>query len=143
MPAQTTMRLVGDDAFRRRLQAVKKVIPKVGRKWGQETVQAARPLTPVRTGKLRKSFRIRSSQKRAIVLASFVAYFVDAGPVAHPITPRKSGGLYFTARGRTVFARKVNHPGYGARPFRHRAAVAGLENIDLATDIVNEWNAAG
>lgn len=50
------------------------------------------------------------------------AKFVHDGTKAHIIRPKSPGGvLAFQVGGRTVFARKVNHPGTKADPFFDRA----------------------
>src|SRR5688500_7336602 len=44
--------------------------------------------------------------------------YTEKGTTAHPIRPRKIGGvLVFQVSGETVFARHVNHPGNPARPW--------------------------
>lgn len=49
------------------------------------------------------------------------------GARPHVIRPRRKRALKFQAGGRTVFAKKVNHPGNRANPFLLRAAQqAGL-----------------
>lgn len=136
------MPLKGADGLRRRLKAIKRSVAVENRAWGKNVVAAARPKTPVRSGRTRKSYRIRASQKRGLVTASYVAYFIDAGPRQHDITAKKGRLLKFEKEGRTVFARKVHHPGYGARPYRQYSAEEGLRRTPVAQTIVKLWNDA-
>lgn len=136
-------RLVGGNDLRRRIAAVRTAFKPYARRWGTNTVRRYRPAVPVRSGKTRKSFRVTSvTQKRARVGGWFVAYFIDAGPRPHDIRAKGAGNLVFTVGGNTIFTRAVHHRGYAARPFRHRLAVAALNDTDGADDMVRAWNGA-
>jgi hypothetical protein len=135
--------LRGGDDLRKRLKSLKLAFKPIGRKWGTKTVQNYRPSVPVKTGKLRKSFRVTSAtQTRARVGGSFVAYFIDAGTKPHIIKPKSHGFLTFQAGGRTVFARQVHHRGFRARPFRARGARAALADTPMRDELTNAWNKA-
>ena len=137
------MSLKGGNDLRARLKAIKEVFKPVARTWAKETVKAGRPLVPVRTGRLRRSFKVKSvSGKRAVVGAHYTAYFVDAGPKPHIIKAKKAQGLVFQGRRGTVFAKSVDHRGYRARPFRQRMAEEGLRKTPAAQEVVNLWNKA-
>lgn len=135
--------LRGSDDLKRRLKAIGQTFKPLGRKWADSTVPEMRSRVPVRTGRLRASFRRSSAtMKRARVSGHFTAYFIDAGPVPHVIKAKKARRLVFERGGRTIFARQVHHRGYRARPFRHRAAVAGLREADPAGTLIDLWNKA-
>jgi hypothetical protein len=146
--------LRGTREFKARLRAVRKAFKPVGRAWADETVRLAKPQAPVRTGKGRRSIRRRNAnQKRATVVAAWYMRFQDRGAKPHVIRPKsvsgsKRGGvgtarsLRFEAGGRTIFARKVNHPGIRARLFATRAAQAALRRSHLADVLIDEWNRA-
>lgn len=138
------MSLQGGPELRARLKAIKEVFKPVARTWAKETVKAGRPMVPVKTGRLRRSFKVKSvSGKRAVVGAHYTAYFVDKGPKPHRIEAKGRGSLIFKGRGgRTIFARSVNHRGYRGRPFRQRMAEEGLRRTPAAQEVVNLWNKA-
>lgn len=135
--------LKGGKELAARLKALKLAFKPIGRDWADETAHEMRVRVPVRTGRLRASFRRRNAtQKRATVVGHYTAYFVDAGPKPHIITSKRSGSLVFQGRGGTIFARKVHHRGYRARPFRQAAAEAGLRKAPLEDALTRAWNEA-
>ena len=137
------MSLQGGNALRARLAAIKESWKPIARKWGRDDVLEMRNRVPVKTGKLRRSFRVTSvSGKKVRVGGFYTAYFVDAGPKPHVIAPKGRGFLVFKANGRTIFARKVNHRGYRARPFRQRAAEEALRKNPMAQTVIDQWNRA-
>lgn len=86
----------------------------------------ANRLTPEQTGFLK-----RGNQSEVVASGDFgriynqvpYAQFVHDGTKPHPIYPKKAGGfLVFQVNGKTVFARKVNHPGTKSQPF-YQAAI--------------------
>lgn len=137
------MSLQGGPELKARLKAIRLAFKPIGKDWADETAKIARGMVPVRTGRLRQSIKRRNAtQKRATVVAHHTAYFVDKGPKPHLIKPRRGSHLIFQAGGRTIFARQVNHRGYRGRPFRARAAQAGLRRTDLDGKLIAEWNRA-
>lgn len=135
--------LKGTNELRARLRAIQTSFKPIGREWADTTAGVAKPMVPVRTGRLRASIRRKNaSMKLASVAAHFTAFFVDAGPKAHTIVPKKANRLAFQVEGRTVFARKVSHPGYRPRPFRERAATEGLRRTPMAQQMIKLWNSA-
>ena len=137
----TTLR--GGKELKARIKALKLAFKPIGRTWGRETVSLSRSAVPVRTGRLRKSIRVRNAtQKRTTVVAHFTAYFIDAGTKPHDIRPRKARRLVFEVSGRTIFARKVHHRGTKARPFRVRAANEALRRTDVKAQLIDVWNEA-
>lgn len=136
--------LQGAPQLKRRLRAIRAFFKPAGLAWADETVKVMRSSIPARTGATRRSVRRRNAtEKKATVVSSHVAYFIDAGSKAHVIKPRKAARLVFEVGGRTIFARKVNHPRIGARPFRKKAALEGLRRKPLVAALIKEWNAAG
>ncbi len=135
--------LKGAKELRARLNAIKQTWKPVARKWGKTDVEEMRTKVPVKTGRLRRSFRVTSvSGKRVRVGGHFTGYFVDAGPKPHDITAKRGGHLIFKAQGRTIFARKVHSRGYRARPFRQKAAVEALRKNPMAKELIDLWNKA-
>ena len=136
--------LKGKEELKARLRALSKSFKPIGRTWADETVKAARPKVPVRTGRLRGSFRRRNAtMKRATVVGHYTQYFIDAGVKAHDIRAKTGGTLVFKGRHGTVFARAVHHRGFRARPFRRRSAEEGLRRTPMADILIKEWNKAG
>ena len=137
------MSLKGGPALKRRLSAIKTVWKPIARKWGRADVLEMRRRVPVRTGRLRRSFRVTSvTGNRVRVGGHYTAYFVDAGPKPHMIKARGQGDMIFNVRGRTIFTRKVHHRGYKARPFRQAAAVAAMRQNPQAAEVIKLWNDA-
>lgn len=137
------MSLKGGRELRARLTAIKTVWKPIARKWGRADVLEMRRRVPDRTGRLRKSFRVLSvSGKKVRVGGHYTAYFVDAGPKPHIIAAKGKGDMIFRVKGRTIFARKVHHRGYRARPFRTRAAVEALRQTPQAVEVIKLWNDA-
>jgi hypothetical protein len=142
--------LKGGKELRARLKAVRLMFKPAGKAWADEYVNVARPMVPSDTNRLRNSIkRTHATQRKATVGAHYSAYFVDKGPKRHPIKPSnfhgpflpgKSPRLAWTDGGRTIFARRVNHPGYRGRPFRARAAREALRRKPLAAELIRQWN---
>jgi hypothetical protein len=126
------------------LKAIRVAFKPIGRTWADGTVQAAKPHIPELTGKTRRSVRIKNAtQRKATVAAWFTAYFIDAGPKAHAIRPKRGGGLVFKGRGgQTIFTKRVSHPGYRGRPFRAAAAHESLRKNPMAQGLIKQWNEA-
>lgn len=135
------VKLKGTPEFRARLRAIQTTFKPVGKKWADTTAAVAKPMVPVRTGTLRRSIRRRNATlKRATVVANFTAFFVDAGTKRHTIVPKKASSLVFQSQGRTVFARKVDHPATRPQPFRDRAAAEGMRRTPMADILIQLWN---
>jgi len=135
--------LQGARELRARLKAIKEAWKPVARKWGRSDVLLMRARVPVKTGKLRRSFRVTSvSGKRVRVGGYYTAYFIDHGTKAHDITPKRARGLVFEAEGRTIFTRKVHQRGNRARPFRQQAAEEALRQNPWTQEVIDQWNSA-
>ena len=130
--------------MQRRLKALSLSFKPIGKKWADDFVQLGRPRIPVKTGKTRRTLRVRNaSQKRATVVGSFVNYFIDKGTVPHTIRAKRTGTLAFKARqGHTVFARSVHHRGQRAKPFRQRTAEEAMRRNPMAKTVIDQYNKA-
>ncbi len=73
---------------------------------------------PVRTGFLKNSIVIRKGKSHVEVspTASYAAY-VEFGTKPHIIEPANASVLAFEVGGQTVFAKRVQHPGFPGRFF--------------------------
>lgn len=111
--------IVGQELEKATLSAMRKI----------ETT--ARQETPVRTGKLKKSFR---SHYRPIVAKIYptekYAIFVHEGTKPHTIEPRTAESLRFKIGNRWVFAKRVEHPGTKPNKFMDRAAKKDTPRIN-------------
>lgn len=141
--------LVGADDLRRRLKAIRtKVAGPAAKAWQADAVSIARDRVgamqmPYSKGRLLNSIdakrtgagRVSSTNYKAVVVASYHAYFVDAGVVPHSLKRR--------AKGRTIFAPAARkHPGYRARPFRVVTAAEAYKRNPVRDFVVKAWNGA-
>lgn len=137
------MALHGSKELRARLRAIKTVFKPVGRQWTEETVRLARSRVQVRTGATRNSIRRKNaSMKKASVVATGGARFLEAGVVPHPIKARRMGAMKFNASGLPVFAKRVKHPGSRKQPFLRQSGRDALEKIHILRDLLDLWNRA-
>lgn len=98
-----------------------------------------------RTGNLRRSIfkEVHGPAKGIVAVSEKYALPVEFGSKPHTIYPKKGKFLAFkTAAGRTVFAKKVNHPRSKAYPFMEPAFKNNIKYIvdlygDYALNIVN------
>ena len=110
-------------------------------------------LAPVRTGKLRDSISVTSATGRVYVgpdirkapYASFVEYGTGARgefPTGeYEIRPKTAKVLRFTMHGKTIFTKKVTHPGIKAHPYMRPAVVKWLSTLgekaaDVGVDLI-------
>lgn len=136
-------RLKGTPALRRRMRAIGLAFKPIGAEWAETAADLGNAAVPVRTGRLRTSHRKRNAtMKRATVVAHFTSTFVDGGTAPHRIEPKRAGRLRFQEGGRTIFARKVNHPGARAQPYKERVAREALRRTPMADILIKEWNEA-
>jgi hypothetical protein len=143
--------LIGERQLTARLRALEKVSRPTGKAWQQATINAYRPMVPVRTGKLRGSFRPGPiTDQHAEVKGWYTGFFIDKGTKAHDIPKartkrsrrRMAHVLKFNEGGGTVFARRVHHRGSAAHPFRERGARKGLHDARFGGIITGLWNSA-
>lgn len=137
------MALRGSPELRARLKALKVAFKPLGKSWAEDTRDAARRRVKKRTGKTAASFRVRNaSQRKATVVGSFVANFIDAGTKEHDEVARHAKALRYGSQGNTRFARKVHKPRTAAHPFKRASALEGLQKNPMAAAVVNAWNDA-
>jgi hypothetical protein len=91
-------------------------------------------LCPVDTGRLRASGKMSFREAKrgptgVVVYAVKYALAVHDGTGPYIIMPKKRKVLKFKVGGKTVFAKRVRHPGVRARPFLRLAAeeIAGAD----------------
>jgi hypothetical protein len=105
---------------------------------GVEHVQRYPEFHP-RSGELQKKTKyriVRTSGGRVLRLSNDAPYAgaIDGGSKPHVIVPRKAKLLRFIGRdGRTVFARRVNHP--GNKPYRFLYFATDAANRVFRADI--------
>lgn len=101
-------------------------------------VAEAKRRVPVRSGFLRNSIHEEpaTGSGSRMVLGGVTAdapyaHFVHDGTRPHLIVPRRANVLRFEVGGRTVFAKRVHHPGTRPRPFITEAieAVTGASGL--------------
>lgn len=137
------MSLTGGPELRARLRALKLAFKPLGKAWGQETVVQARRRVNKRTGKTAASFRVRNNtQRKTVVVGSYIANFIDADVKAHDEVPRKAKTLRFTSGGRTIFAKKVHKPRHAGTGFKRKSAEEALRLNPMAAEVVRQWNEA-
>lgn len=113
---------------------------------GIQSVQQRPGFTP-RTGKTQKAtdFRIvRTSRGRVMRLNNSAKHAdaLDQGASPHLIVPRRGRFLRFIGRdGRTVFTRRVRHP--GNKPYRFMANAYAAANIAFRIDLERRLTALG
>ena len=89
---------------------------------------------PVDTGKLRNSLQIRVDTDKVTIgpnedIAPYGGY-VEFGTKPHTIRPKTPGGvLVFKMNGKTVYTKKVRHPGTKAQPFVRPAFEAWVDSL--------------
>lgn len=101
------------------------VVARLLRTTAAEIQTEAQQFAPKRTGALAASITAHFPNANTAIIGPEVKYgpyqeLGTRGP--YPIYPRKPGGyLVFKVEGKTVFARKVTHPGLKAKPYMRPA----------------------
>lgn len=147
MSVRTGVTLHGANELRARLGALRLTFKDYGRVWGDEAASGMRDrlddIGAVRTGDTKRSIRRRNAtQRKAVVVGSYVTNFIDAGSVAHDIAPKNKPFLIFEAGGRTIFAKKVHKQRIPARRFKRPAALAAIAKHPLKQTMIDLWNKA-
>lgn len=95
----------------------------------RQTFNRSTVLCPVDTGLLRASGTMRMGAGFGSMVKGQVEYTADYAAAVHNgtrprvIVPRRGRYLRFQVGGRTVYARRVHHPGTPARPYLATALV--------------------
>lgn len=138
----TRVRITGIPQLEARLHAIQRAPAAYGAAWGEHAIENMRSRTPVRTGATRRSYQLAPGIDRVGIRGSKVAFFIDEGVRPHDERARGGGTMVFPEGGRTVFAKKVHHPGYGAKPFLRRAADDAAREAKWAETVDRLWNGA-
>ena len=118
--------LVGADDLKARLRSMGQSFKPMGKDWANTTARQSASSAPRRSGKLARSFKVRTATaRRAIVDAIWYAKFTNAGTRPHTITS-KGGGLIFKDGGQTIFTKKVKHPGSARHGLRQQGRASWL-----------------
>lgn len=138
------MALKGAPELRRRLKAIRQAFKPIGRDWADDTARRAKLYAPSRTGKLQRSIRRKNaSMRKASVAAIYYGHMVAEGAKQHVIKPRHMKAVKFDVGGRTVFSKRVQHPGIRRKnPYARRAASEALADRDLLMGLLELWNRA-
>lgn len=119
----------------------RKVASKVVHDYAERLRAEAQTMAPVKTGTLRDSITIHYDGPLKATIGPEVLYgafqeFGTKGP--YEIKPKKAGGvLVFQAGGKTVFARKVMHPGIKPHPYM-RPALEKILGAEMAQQMAKE-----
>lgn len=113
--------------------------------WVQEDAKRISPGSfKNQTGNLRRNIwrRVESAARGVIGVGEKYGAYVEFGTKPHIITPKKARVLKFKSGGKTIFARKINHPGSRPYPFMEPAFKDNLNRItseytNVAAHIVN------
>lgn len=139
-------KLHGAKELRARFKALRQVFKPIGRDWADRTVQTAKGRVRVKTGKTKASIRRKhATQRKAAVVASHGARFLDVGTAAHDMRPRKFSAMKFehSRNGRPVFTKRVRHPGSKAQPFLRVSARDELHSDSNINNVIKAWNSVG
>lgn len=140
------MRVRGARELRARFKALRGVFKPLGRDWADRTVRTAKGRVRVKTGATRSSIRRKhATQRKAAVVASRGARFLDKGTAAHAIKPRRFAAMSFphSRTGQPVFTKRVQHPGGRAYPFLRVSARDELHSSDNINHVIRQWNSVG
>lgn len=92
---------------------------------------------PVRTGRLRDSITREVFDNSAVIRTnSGYGRFVNDGTRPHDIFPRNGRYLRFEIGGRTIYAKRVRHPGFTGRKF---VEVTLAESVPKIMDLIRNW----
>jgi HK97 gp10 family phage protein len=122
-------------------EGINKVAANVVRKYAEATRASAQTFAPIKTGTLRDSITIRYESPTHAEIGPEVPYgvyqeFGTKGP--YEIKPKRAGGvLAFQIGGKTVFAKRVMHPGIKPHPFM-RPGLEAAVGKEMAHEMARE-----
>ncbi len=119
---------------------VKGGIVRTLREYGAAILPILKRFTPVRTGRLRNStrfqiigagllMRLMIRQGAKTKEGEFYGHIVRGGSRPHVILPRVAKALVFKIGDRTIFARRVNHPGTKPNQYHVRTLKAARPQL--------------
>jgi hypothetical protein len=133
--------LKGGSELRARLKAIGGVFKPLGRAWAKEAVSLGQPKVPVKTGRLRRSIRVKSAtDKKAVVGAHYTAYFIDAGARYPAFRRRGNARAGIQAVPNNIFRKRGFR--MQPRPFRAYIAHEALRRRPFGDAITRAWNDA-
>lgn len=140
------MKLTGARELRARFKALRQVFKPLGRDWADRTVQTAKGRVRVKTGATKASIRRKNAtQRKAAVVASRGARFLDNGTAPHAMKAKRFAAMSFphSKTGQPVFTKRVKHPGGRAYPFLRISARDELQASDNIRHVISAWNSVG
>lgn len=127
------------------MKAIRTVFKPVGKSWAEKTAQLASSRVKVRSGKTKRSIRVKNaSMRKAAVEARYGARFLEAGAKPHEMKARKVQAMTIGsgAAGMPQFAKRVKHPGARKQPFLHKSAQDVLAKSPMLNELIKLWNDA-
>lgn len=109
-------------------ERLERALPRIAIRMQNELILAS----PVDTGRLRNSIKVKSTEEGLIIWMVDYGKFVEFGTPPHIITPKEKEALKFKIRrekGKIVFAKVVKHPGTRPNPFIRNTIQNKLRNI--------------
>lgn len=138
------MKITGGSDLRARLASIPAGAPEMVAVWAEDAARRMRDTAPNAKRPQSSQFGTKARGHRAAVYGAFWWIFVDRGAKRHTIfgagRQNPPDTLKFSRGGRTIFAKKVNHPGQRRQPFISRAAQEALDGSPLAAVIIKRWN---
>ncbi len=108
-------------------EILERALPRIAVRFQNELLLAS----PVDTGRLRNSIKVKSSGKGLIVWMVDYAKFVEFGTPPHIIEPKNKKALKFKGGKGPVIVKKVRHPGSRPNPFIRNTIQNKLRKIIL------------
>jgi hypothetical protein len=138
------VRFKGGPQLKARLASIPAGAPAMVNVWADNAAQRMRDTAPNATRAESKKFTTKVRGVRAAVYGAFWWIFVDRGAKRHTIygSGRKNppDTLMFSRGGRTIFTKKVNHPGQRRNPFISKAAQDAFAAGPITAEIIKIWN---
>lgn len=95
---------------------------------GNAVAEQARRNAPKKSGTLANSIQVQALGRDTVKVVATAPYSgdVEFGTSPHVIVPKTGRVLVFQVGGRTVYARKVRHPGTKPEPYMRPALATGI-----------------
>jgi hypothetical protein len=137
-------RIKGGPQLKARLAAIPAGAPGLVGLWAEDAASLMRQNAPASSRPASRKFEPRTRGLRGAVYGAYWWIFVDRGTKRHVIYGAGAKNppeiLRFSRGGRTIFAKKVNHPGQRRRAFITRSAQDAFSSSALHEGIVKLWN---
>lgn len=112
-------------------EVLERALPNIAIRMQNELILAS----PVDTGRLRNSIKVKPTNEGLIIWLVEYAKFVEFGTPPHIITPKTKKALKFKVGKKIFLRKKVRHPGTRPNPFIRNTIQNKLKNI-----IIEELN---